>query len=154
MGSNAADLARRAVVSVDVDNFDRVLSSMAPRLQLPVGSSTATATTIEFRQLDDFHPDRLYRDLHFFAALRERCCAGIGAKSLASGAPDTVPVNHSAATLCRAASKGHSGGRPPDHEPDARLSGGRWLSSTGDASREGGLSEVSAGTESAANCSA
>ena len=66
-----ADLATRAVVSVDVDNFDRVLSSMAPRLQLPMGNSTATPTTIEFRQLDDFHPDRLYRDLPLFAALRE-----------------------------------------------------------------------------------
>ena len=67
----AADLATREVVSVDVDNFNQVLSSMAPRLQLPVGGTTATPTTIEFRRLDDFHPDRLYRDLRLFAALRE-----------------------------------------------------------------------------------
>ena len=65
------DLAARKVVSVDIDNFDRVLSSIAPRLELPVGSPTATPTPIEFRQLDDFHPDRLYRDLQLFAALRE-----------------------------------------------------------------------------------
>jgi type VI secretion system protein ImpC len=74
-GQRGADdppnLATRRVLSVDVDNFDRVLSSIAPRLELQLGTPAATPTPIEFRHLDDFHPDRLYRDLQLFAALRE-----------------------------------------------------------------------------------
>jgi type VI secretion system protein ImpC len=69
--ADAADLAKRAVVSVDVDNFDKVLSRFAPSLRLPLGNAAGPPMTIDFRQLEDFHPDRLYRDLSVFAALRQ-----------------------------------------------------------------------------------
>lgn len=67
----AADLESRPVVSVDVDNFDRVMSGFYPALRLSLGNAAGPDTAIEFRQLDDFHPDRLYRDLGLFQSLRE-----------------------------------------------------------------------------------
>jgi type VI secretion system protein ImpC len=69
--ADAADLAKRPVVSVDIDNFDKVLSRFAPSLDLPAGNAAGSPMSIEFRQLEDFHPDRLYRDLSVFAALRQ-----------------------------------------------------------------------------------
>ncbi|MDH3376283.1 MAG: type VI secretion system contractile sheath large subunit [Gammaproteobacteria bacterium] len=68
---NPADLAERPIVAVDVDNFDDILFRFAPRLYLPIDTETDASVEVEFKQLDDFHPDRLYRELDVFAALRE-----------------------------------------------------------------------------------
>jgi type VI secretion system protein ImpC len=65
------DLASRATVAVDIDNFDRALARLAPRLQLPGGSANDSDLAIAFRQLEDFHPDRLDERLSLFQALRE-----------------------------------------------------------------------------------
>src|SRR4030095_11623830 len=66
-----AGLASRATVAVDIDNFDRALSRLAPRLQLPPSAADGAGLAVEFRQLDDFHPDHLYKSLSLFQALRE-----------------------------------------------------------------------------------
>jgi type VI secretion system protein ImpC len=68
---NASDLPQRSIVSIDIDNFDQVLSRIGPSLKLALEDSAGAAVTIEFRRLDDFHPDRLYRDLSLFEALRQ-----------------------------------------------------------------------------------
>ena len=68
---NAADLAMRPVVSVDVDNFDEVMSRFLPALQLPAANVTGASALVEFRGLDGFHPDRFYCELSVFAALRQ-----------------------------------------------------------------------------------
>jgi type VI secretion system protein ImpC len=51
-------------VPVDRDNFEEVLEKLAPELRLPWG-------TIRFRELEDFHPDRIFQRLELFRALRE-----------------------------------------------------------------------------------
>lgn len=58
-------LAGRPLLSLDVDNFDERLNRLAPRLELPA------AGPLEFRELDDFHPDALYRRLALFQGLRD-----------------------------------------------------------------------------------
>ncbi|MDP1651026.1 MAG: type VI secretion system contractile sheath large subunit [Rubrivivax sp.] len=57
-------LGERRTHRVDLDSIDTVMQRLAPRLQLAAGE-------IDFGQLDDFHPDALYRRLELFAALRE-----------------------------------------------------------------------------------
>ena len=57
-------LATRPIARVDVDTFDDVMKRLAPRLNMPAGE-------IQFAQLDDFHPDRLYTRLELFQGLRE-----------------------------------------------------------------------------------
>jgi type VI secretion system protein ImpC len=65
------DLAARPTVLVDVDNLDGVLNGYAPRLRLPSDVPEGPVTEIEFRRLDDFHPDHLYDTLGLFKAFRE-----------------------------------------------------------------------------------
>jgi type VI secretion system protein ImpC len=68
---NAADLAGRPAVAVDVDNFDRVMHSFAPCLHLPFATPGRPGMTLEFKEIGDFHPDQLYRRLELFKVLRE-----------------------------------------------------------------------------------
>ena len=50
-------LAGRRPVPIDRDNFDDVMAAVKPSLDLP-------GQRLEFLELDDFHPDRLYPLLH------------------------------------------------------------------------------------------
>lgn len=68
--NDAANLATRKLVTVDRDNFDDVLERLQPSLQLRLGSQDAAVTTITFRELDDFHPDRLFACVELFEQLR------------------------------------------------------------------------------------
>jgi type VI secretion system protein ImpC len=54
----------RPTQQVDLDTLDDVLQRLGPRLALPAGE-------IEFRRIDDFHPDRLYARLDLFQTLRQ-----------------------------------------------------------------------------------
>ena len=53
-------------VAVDLDRFDEVMTRMSPRLE-----SSASGQTVEFLELEDFHPDALFRRLDPFAKLRD-----------------------------------------------------------------------------------
>jgi type VI secretion system protein ImpC len=65
------DLASRTTMAVDIDSFDGVVSRLAPRLRLPPSTAGGSGLAIEFRRLEDFYPDRLYRNLGLFQELRE-----------------------------------------------------------------------------------
>ncbi len=79
VGDFRGDAARRdgprpdgpAVMPVDIDNFDRVLARLAPRLTLPAELPGGGTEEIEFTTLDDFHPDALFAKLDAFAELRD-----------------------------------------------------------------------------------
>ncbi len=60
-------LERQRPVSVDRDSFDEVLARFAPVMTLPF----APGESMTIRELDDFHPDRLWARLPVFALLRE-----------------------------------------------------------------------------------
>jgi len=61
-------IAKRRILHLDLDNVDELWSLFAPYLHLQLGS-----VTIEFspRDIDDFHPDQLYRTLPLFGDLRD-----------------------------------------------------------------------------------
>ncbi len=61
-------LAQRAIVELDLDNADRLWSLFTPLLQLQLG---ATSIKCSPREIDDFHPDHLYRTLPLFGDLRD-----------------------------------------------------------------------------------
>jgi len=63
-----APVAKRKVVSLDLDNREELWSIFEPALTLRMKSGS-----IEFapRDIDDFHPDALYRNLPIFADLRK-----------------------------------------------------------------------------------
>ncbi len=85
----------RKPVPIDRDNFDDVLALFAPELPLEFAG---TRLPVRFRELDDFHPDRLFVRLPPFQALRElreRVSEGRGFP------PSTPPPNASGADLLR-----------------------------------------------------
>lgn len=66
-GQGELPLAQRKPMRIDIDNFDRVLAKIAPRLTLELGGAPAT---IRFGALEDFHPDALFGRVELFAGLR------------------------------------------------------------------------------------
>lgn len=65
LGDFGGQASKLTPVAVDCDNFDQVLKSLGVTLELPV------AGKISFRELDDFHPDRLYERVGLFEPLRQ-----------------------------------------------------------------------------------
>lgn len=59
----ADDFARPQFI--DRDNFEEVMEKLKVHVELPL------AGKISFREIDDFHPDQLYRKLSLFRTLRE-----------------------------------------------------------------------------------
>jgi len=58
-------------ILVDRDNFDNVLAKLAVEIHLPIFGGNAPLCSIQFSELDDFHPDALYRRLEVFHALKD-----------------------------------------------------------------------------------
>jgi type VI secretion system protein ImpC len=57
-------------IRVDRDNFEAVLSKMNVQVEISIPDSGTASQIIQFRELDDFHPDQLYRKLPLFRELR------------------------------------------------------------------------------------
>jgi type VI secretion system protein ImpC len=66
-GDRSVPLAARRPLKTDIDDFDRVLARIAPRLALELEGQ---ALALDFASLDDFHPDHLFDRLPVFDALR------------------------------------------------------------------------------------
>jgi type VI secretion system protein ImpC len=64
-------LANRRPTLIDRDNFDSIFAKMAPRLELLMGGKGGVPLTLKFGDLDDFHPDSLFRRVQMFQKLRD-----------------------------------------------------------------------------------
>jgi len=74
VGDWGGDAERKAVdlrkpIEIDRDNFDDVLASLGTRLDLERGDGSTLS--LQFRSLDDFHPDQIFRQLPMFDRLRD-----------------------------------------------------------------------------------
>ena len=56
-------------VVIDRDNFDDVMAGL--EVQLHVGGKGDQGVRLQFSELDDFHPDRIYQQSQLFQQLRE-----------------------------------------------------------------------------------
>jgi type VI secretion system protein ImpC len=54
---------------VDVDSFPSLFGKISPRIRIPLGDQPPV--TVAIGELEDFHPDRLFASLEFFAPMRE-----------------------------------------------------------------------------------
>lgn len=61
-------LAARRIVPIDIDNLDRVLAHIAPHCSAALEGQ---AIPLDFREMEDFHPDSLYQHLPVFRQWRE-----------------------------------------------------------------------------------
>jgi type VI secretion system protein ImpC len=64
-------LASRRPRLIDRDNFDSVLTKLAPRLELAPAGEDGFRVSLRFADLDDFHPDKLFERAEIFRKLRE-----------------------------------------------------------------------------------
>ena len=67
--SDSKTISKRRIVQVDRDDFEEVLSNFSSEIQLPIGDSASLR--LQFADLDDFHPDRVFERLESFGKLRE-----------------------------------------------------------------------------------
>ena len=58
----------RRPIEIDRDNFEEVMERVAPELRLPFANAEVA---VKFREIDDFHPDRLFQTVPLFKKLRE-----------------------------------------------------------------------------------
>ena len=64
-------LANRRATLIDRDNYDSVFAKMSPHLDLLMGGKGGVPLTLKFEDLDDFHPDSLFRRVQMFQKLRD-----------------------------------------------------------------------------------
>ncbi len=64
-------VAARKLHLVDRDNFNQVLEKLDVEIMLPVLGKESPSVLINFSDLEDFHPDRLFENLEVFQALKE-----------------------------------------------------------------------------------
>lgn len=62
-------VSARSLIEIDRDNFDFVINRLQTKLELDL--STNENLSLEFSELDDFHPDNLFRKVLLFADLRD-----------------------------------------------------------------------------------
>lgn len=115
-GTDASGLAERRPIFVDVDVLEQLMARIAPSLEV-VLPQLAEPVSIVFRELDDFHPDRLFARLPAFAALRDLRARLADPKTFAAaavelerlgavpsagpGATEPAPAEDAAATMAR-----------------------------------------------------
>jgi type VI secretion system protein ImpC len=67
--SQKAALEERRLFEIDRDNFDEAISRLGAKLDLEMES--AAVISLSFANLDDFHPDQIFRRVPLFAELRD-----------------------------------------------------------------------------------
>jgi type VI secretion system protein ImpC len=68
--SERPEIRERRPIVVDRDNLDQVIAKLDVELHLRAGDNNSRSV-VRFRELEDFHPDRLYQRLELFQALRD-----------------------------------------------------------------------------------
>jgi type VI secretion system protein ImpC len=66
---NEIELNKRRPLMIDRDNFDDVIRKIRPHLTLHFDGGNLLSLT--FTELDDFHPDNIFRQIPFFENLRD-----------------------------------------------------------------------------------
>lgn len=64
------DLSQRRPIVIDRDNFDEVLCGLQATLALDL-TGDGNLINLEFTELDDFHPDNIFRQVSLFSDLRD-----------------------------------------------------------------------------------
>ena len=68
---NNNNLNERRTFIIDRDNFDEVLKKLNVGLELDLQGASESLLSLQFAELDDFHPDNLFRNVPIFSDLRD-----------------------------------------------------------------------------------
>jgi type VI secretion system protein ImpC len=64
-------LANRRPTLIDRDNFDSVFAKTSPHLEILLGGDDGYPISLKFTDLEEFHPDSLFRHVPLFQKLRD-----------------------------------------------------------------------------------
>ena len=62
---------KRRPIFIDRDNFDSVISNLNVGLELDLSGDGEDFLNLRFKELEDFHPDRIFQQIPLFSDLRE-----------------------------------------------------------------------------------
>lgn len=66
-----SDLSKSKPIEIDRDSFEEVLRKLDVRLNLDFQDGGGNALSLRFTEFEDFHPDKIFRQLPLFADLRD-----------------------------------------------------------------------------------
>ena len=84
----SAELADWHPLLVDRDNLDQVIERLGVKLKVTLPDHQTSSLTIDFKQLADFHPDRLCERLEIFESLRRTRAQLSNPKTFAAAASE------------------------------------------------------------------
>jgi type VI secretion system protein ImpC len=70
LGETSSSLAARQRIHVDVDNFEALLAKLETEIHVPVSGEDGPCIAVQFGELDDFHPDRIFDRLEVLQSLK------------------------------------------------------------------------------------
>ena len=70
ISQTSSALAQRRPIAIDSDNFDSVMSKLNVELHLRVGDAQDNKMVLQFKSLEDFHPDQIAQRLPIFQVLK------------------------------------------------------------------------------------
>src|SRR6267378_8037935 len=70
ISQTSSALASRRPIAIDTDNFDAAMSKLGVELHLRVGDAQDNKMVLQFKSLEDFHPDRIAARLPIFQMLK------------------------------------------------------------------------------------
>ncbi len=69
--ANQTDLPQAQPLIVDRDNFDDVMKKLDVRLDLEFQGNEGNILSLNFSEIDDFHPDNIFQQIPLFSELRD-----------------------------------------------------------------------------------
>ena len=60
-----------SIYEIDRDNFHDIMKKLNVSLRLNISETDQNSIILTFKELDDFHPDRIFQQVHLFSELRE-----------------------------------------------------------------------------------
>jgi type VI secretion system protein ImpC len=70
LGEVSLSLASGKLIQVDVDNIDKLPAKLGTEVNIPIGKEDGLRIAIQFDELDDFHPDKIFERLDIFQELK------------------------------------------------------------------------------------
>jgi type VI secretion system protein ImpC len=71
LGNFNSGSGKHPVFEIDRDNFEDVMGKLNITLRLDLSAKGHDYLTLNFRELDDFHPDQIFRQIPLFSDLRD-----------------------------------------------------------------------------------
>ena len=69
--ANQTDLPQSRPIVIDRDNFDDVMNKLNVRLDLEFQGNEGNILSLNFSELDDFHPDNIFQQIPLFSEIRD-----------------------------------------------------------------------------------